>query len=199
MYEIEFYYDFGSPKSYFVYKLLPAIAKKYHLELVYKPMLLGGVFKLTNNKSPVDAFKGVKGKLEYDNIETARFLKRFNLAFHWNPYFPVNTIRVMRGSIYAEGKEFKKLYTETIFQAIWVDQKNMEDPKVISETLTNAGLPTKTIMEAIHTPEVKTGLIDATNKAVSRKIFGAPTMFVGNEMFFGKEGLGEIDYFLSNQ
>lgn len=196
---IEFFYDFGSPKSFFVHKLLPNIAKKYNVEVIPKPILLGGVFKLTNNKSPMETFKDVKGKKEYENQETTRFVKRHNLAFQWNPYFPVNTIGVMRGAIYTNKKDFGDLYTETIFQAMWVDQKKMDDPTVISETLTAAGLPTEEIMEATQTPIVKAELIDATNHAVARNIFGAPTMFVGNEMFFGKEGLDEIDFLLSNQ
>ena len=199
MHDIEFYYDFGSPKSYFVHKLLPTIAKKYNVKVLYKPVLLGGVFKLTNNQSPMEAFKNVQGKIEYDNLATKRFLKRYKLSFNWNPYFPVNTIGVMRGSIYVHEKEFGELYIETVFKAMWLDQKKMDDHRIISDTLSAAGLPTKEIMQAIQAPKVKSGLIDATNNAVARKIFGAPTMFVGNEMFFGKESLDEIDYFLSKK
>jgi len=121
MQDIEFYYDFGSPKSYFVHKLLPGIAKKHGMRVVWKPLLLGGVFKLTNNQSPMETFKDVKGKLEYDAHETARFVTRHQLPYQRNPHFPVMTIGVMRGAIYAQDKEFDALYRDTVFNAIWED------------------------------------------------------------------------------
>ena len=190
---IEFYYDFGSPKSYFVHKLLPGIAEKYNVPVVWKPMLLGGVFKLTNNQSPMERFKDVQGKLAYDKHETDRFVKRHNLAYQPNPHFPVITIGVMRGAIYAAGTDFDALYRDAVFKAIWEDQQKMDDPGVIRTLLNDAGLPADDIMAATQTAEVKSGLMDATNEAVLRGIFGAPTLFMGEEMFFGKEALLEIE------
>jgi 2-hydroxychromene-2-carboxylate isomerase len=199
MQDIEFYYDFGSPKSYFVHKLLPGIAKKHGMRVVWKPLLLGGVFKLTNNQSPMETFKDVKGKLEYDAHETARFVTRHQLPYQLNPHFPVMTIGVMRGAIYAQDKEFDALYRDTVFNAIWEDQKKMDDPKVIMNVLEAAGLPATEIISATQLGEVKSGLIDATNEAVSRGVFGAPTLFMGEEMFFGKESLWEIEDILSKR
>ena len=196
---IEFYYDFGSPKSYFVHKLLPGIAEKYNVTVVWKPMLLGGVFKLTNNQSPVERFKDVPSKLAYDKHETDRFVKRHNLAYQPNPHFPVVSIGVMRGAIYALGTDFDAPYRDAVFKAIWADQRKMDDPEVIRLALKSAGLPADEIMAATKTTEVKSGLIDATNEAVSRGIFGAPTLFLGEEMFFGKESLWEIEHILRHQ
>ena len=199
MQDIEFYYDFGSPKSYFVHKLLPGIAENHGMRVVWKPLLLGGVFKLTNNQSPMETFKDVKGKLEYDAHETARFVKLHQLPYQRNPHFPVMTIGVMRGAIYAQDKAFDALYRDTVFSAIWEDQKKMDDPEVIANVLEAAGLPAKEIISATQLGEVKSGLIDATNEAVSRGVFGAPTLFMGEEMFFGKESLWEIEGILSKR
>ena len=199
MQDIEFYYDFGSPKSYFVHKLLPGIAENHGMRVVWKPLLLGGVFKLTNNQSPMETFKDVKGKLEYDAHETARFVKRHQLPYQRNPHFPVMTIGVMRGAIYAQDKAFDALYRDTVFSAIWENQKKMDDPEVIANVLEAAGLPAKEIISATQLGEVKSGLIDATNEAVSRGVFGAPTIFMGEEMFFGKESLWEIEGILSKR
>jgi 2-hydroxychromene-2-carboxylate isomerase len=197
MQEIEFYYDFGSPKSYFAYKLLPVIAQKYNAMITPKPILLGGIFKLSNNKSPVEAFAEVKGKLAYDTRDTERFVARHKLPFRKNPYFPVMTISLMRGAIYAMGQEWQEEYTRVMFDAMWVNEKEMDNPSVIADVLAETDLPTKEIIEASQMPEIKSALIAATDDAVARDIFGAPTMFVDDEMFFGKEGLADIDYYLS--
>tara|TARA_B100000768_G_C11179936_1_gene332491 strand:- start:185 stop:784 length:600 start_codon:yes stop_codon:yes gene_type:complete len=197
MKEIEFYYDFGSPKSYFVYKILPLIAQKHNAKVTHKPILLGGIFKLSNNKSPAEAFAQVKGKLAYDVRETKRFVARHELPYSPNPYFPVMTMGLMRAAIYAMGQDWQEEYTRVIFDAMWVDAKKMDDPNVMAEVLKENDLPVQKIMAAIQMPEIKSALIDATNDAVARNIFGAPTMFFGNEMFFGKEGLADMDYYLS--
>lgn len=197
MQAIEFYYDFGSPKSYFVHKLLPVIAQKYHIQIIQKPILLGGIFKLSNNKSPIEAFAEVKGKLAYDRQETERFVARHELPYRPNPYFPIMTISLMRGAIYAIDQDWQEDYTQVIFDAMWVDAKKMDDPNVMEQVLAEAQLPAKQIMAATHKPTIKSALIEATNDAVARNVFGAPTLFIGDEMFFGKEGLADIDYFLS--
>ena len=197
MQAIEFYYDFGSPKSYFVHKLLPVIAQKYHIQIIQKPILLGGIFKLSNNKSPIEAFAEVKGKLAYDRQETERFVARHELPYRPNPYFPIMTLSLMRGAIYAIDQDWQEDYTQVIFDAMWVDGKKMDDPNVMEQVLAEAHLPAKQIMAATQTATIKSALIEATNDAVARNVFGAPTLFIGDEMFFGKEGLADIDYFLS--
>lgn len=194
---IEFYYDFGSPKSYFVHKLLPVIAQKYHIQIIQKPILLGGIFKLSNNKSPIEAFAEVKGKLAYDRQETERFVARHELPYRPNPYFPIMTLSLMRGAIYAIDQDWQEDYTQVIFDAMWVDGKKMDDPNVMEQVLAEAHLPAKQIMAATQTATIKSALIEATNDAVARNVFGAPTLFIGDEMFFGKEGLADIDYVLS--
>ncbi|MHA6261864.1 DsbA family protein [Arenibacterium sp. CAU 1754] len=193
---IEFLYDFGSPNAYLVHKVLPDIATRHGAELKYVPILLGGVFKATNNQSPMEAFAGVTGKLPYQLAEIERFKRRYGVAYAMNPHFPVLTIGVMRGAIYSQGQSWESAYTDAVFDAMWVDGKKMDDPAVIAEVLTEAGLPAEQIMTATVTPEVKQGLIDATTAAVGRGVFGAPTMFVGDEMFFGKDSLDDLDWYL---
>lgn len=190
---IEFLYDFGSPNAYLMHKTLPDLAARYDATVSYQPILLGGVFKATNNQSPMQAFGGVQGKLQYQMRETQRFIKRHDLTFHMNPHFPVMTIGVMRGAVFSQGKEWGNKYISAVFEAMWVHGQKMDDPAVIGDVLTENGLPTSEIMQATQDQSVKQGLIDATSAAVARGVFGSPTMFVGDEMFFGKETLPEIE------
>lgn len=193
---IEFLYDFGSPNAYLVHKVLPGIAARHGAKLDYVPILLGGVFKATNNQSPMMAFADVIGKLSYQVVEIERFKRRHNLVYAMNPNFPVMTIGVMRGAIYAQGKDWEQAYIDAVFDAMWVDGQKMDDPTVIGEVLDKAGLPAREIMAATGESEIKQGLIDNTSAAVKRGVFGAPTMFVGNEMFFGKDSLDDLDWVL---
>jgi 2-hydroxychromene-2-carboxylate isomerase len=190
--EIDFLYDFGSPNAYLVHKVLPSLAVPANSAVVYVPILLGGVFKATSNRSPVQAFAEVKGKLEYQRLEMRRFVRRHNLVFRWNPHFPVNTITVMRGAIFAQGKVWERSYINTVFDAMWLYGKKMDDPGVIAEVLDAAGLPSEKILQATQTEDVKKGLMTTTSFAVERGVFGAPTMFVGDEMFFGKDSLPDL-------
>lgn len=194
---VEFYYDFGSPNAFLVHKVLPGIAESHDAAVIYKPMLLGGVFKATNNQSPMQAFAGVRGKLDYQMKEIDRFIRRHGISFKMNPYFPINTLALMRGAVFCEGKPFELRYIEAIFDAIWSAGEKMDEPEVIRRVLTDAELPASDIFSAVTTHEVKEGLIAATGKAVDRGIFGAPTMFVGDEMFFGKDALSELEYHLA--
>lgn len=190
---IEFLYDFGSPNAYLMHKTLPDLAERYDATVSYQPILLGGVFKATNNQSPMQAFGGVQGKLQYQMRETQRFIKRHDLTFHMNPHFPVMTIGIMRGAIYAQGKPWESKYISAIFEAMWVHGQKMDDPTVIMDVLRENDLPASEIMDAAQEQSVKQGLIVATSAAVQRGVFGSPTMFVGDEMFFGKETLPEIE------
>lgn len=196
MQEIEFYYDFGSPNAYFVHKVLPAIADRYDAKLTYRPMLLGGVFKATNNNPPMVAFAGTPQKIDYMRLEIARFIRRHSVPFKFNPHFPVMTVATMRGAIVAEGQSWERAYIDTVMDALWLHEQKMDDPAVMTSVLSAADLPAQDIMSAIQTPDAKERLIKATTAAVDRKVFGAPTMFVGSEMFFGKDSLGDLDWFL---
>ncbi len=190
---IDFLYDFGSPNAYLIHKTLPGLAARFEASVNYQPILLGGVFKATNNQSPMQAFGGVQGKLQYHARETQRFIKRHDLTFHMNPHFPVMTIGVMRGAIFAQGKEWESKYISAVFDAMWVHGQKMDDPAIITDVLRDNDLPVQQITESIQDQSIKQRLIDATSAAVHRGVFGSPTMFVGNEMFFGKETLPEIE------
>jgi len=196
MQTIELIYDFGSPNAYLMHKVLPGLAQRAGAELRYTPVLLGGIFKETNNQSPFQAFANVKFKLNYMTTEIQRFIARHDVAFQMNPHFPVMTIGVMRGAVFAQGKPWEQTYIDTVFDAIWVHGKKMDDPAVIAQVLSAADLPAQDIMAATQTPDVKQGLIDLTAGAVARQVFGAPTMFVGDEMFFGKDSLSDLEYTL---
>lgn len=193
MTEIEFLYDFGSPNAYLVHKVLPALAKRTQSKVSYVPILLGGVFKATNNQSPIYAFAGVKNKLQYQYKEIERFVAHHEIAYNMNPHFPVMTIGVMRGAVYAQDKPWYHAYLDTVFDAMWVEGQKMDDPDVIARVLSAADLPANQIMAATQTPQIKQALIASTETAVNRGVFGAPTMFVGDEMFFGKDSLGDLE------
>lgn len=187
----DFYYDFGSPNAYLVHKVLPRIEARCGVKAAYRPMLLGGVFKATGNASP--AFAGVRGKLVYLRREMDRFVKRHDVPFVWNPHFPINSIHLMRGAVAASGKPWERTYIDAMFKACWVSGDNLSDAAVMTRELAAEDLPAEEIMTAAQSPEVKAALFTATEAAVARGIFGAPTMFVGEEMFFGKDSLAELE------
>ena len=197
MQQIEFMYDFGSPNAYLVHKILPALAKRCDAEVVYRPILIGGVFKATNNQPPLIAFAGIPEKVDYIRVEMARFLERHKLPFKFNAHFPVNTLNVMRAAVYATGKDWENKYIDVVFDAMWVDGKDMSNLDVVAEVLSEAGLPTDDIMNAVQDADIKSSLADATAAAVARKTYGSPTMFVRKEMFFGKDSLGDLEWRLS--
>lgn len=199
MKHIEFIYDFGSPYSYLAHKALPDLAARHGVELRYVPVLIGGIFKATNNQSPMQAFAGVKGKLEYQHVEIARFCERFDVPFTWNPHFPVMTMGVMRGAIYARGQPWGQAYTDTVFDAMWRDGLKMDEPDVIRRCLSGAGLPAEEIIAATQDPEIKQGLIETTSWAVDQGAFGAPTVITDGELFFGKDALSDLDWRLGQR
>jgi 2-hydroxychromene-2-carboxylate isomerase len=195
---IDFIFDFGSPNAYLAWKVLPEIAARTHAQVNLIPCLLGGLFKLTGNESPVTAFGNVKGKLEYERLETQRFIAKHGIqAFRFNPHFPVNTLLIMRGLLAAGRANVFDLYLETVLKAMWEDGKKMDDPVVVAEVLRAAGLDPKAILDATQDPVVKADLAENTNAAAARGAFGIPTFFVGDEMFFGKERLGQVEEALS--
>jgi 2-hydroxychromene-2-carboxylate isomerase len=197
---IDFIFDFGSPNAYLAWKVLPGIAARAGAEINLIPALLGGIFKATNNRSPVEAFGEVKGKLAYEGLETRRFVARHGLtAYRPNPHFPVNTLTIMRGLIAARRLGVGDRYLETVAAAMWEEGEKMDDPAVVARVLTAAGLPAEQILAATQDPEVKAELIANTEQAVSRGVFGIPTFFVGEEMFFGKDRLDQVEDELRRQ
>jgi len=197
MQQIEFMYDFGSPNAYLAHKCLAGIAQRFEAEVVYCPILIGGVFKATNNQPPMMAFAGIPGKVEYMRIERARFLERYQIPFQFNPNFPVNTLDVMRAAVFAKEKLWETKYIEVVFDAMWVQGKDMSDLKVVAHVLTEADLPVDDIMNAMKDIDVKSSLAEMTGAAVARGVYGLPTLFLEKEMFFGKDSLSDLEWRLS--
>lgn len=191
---VEFHFDFGSPNAYFAHRVIPEIEARTGVTFRYVPVLLGGVFKLTNNQAPMVQFKDVKNKKEYQRLEVARFIQKHGLTqFRMNPHFPVNTVQIMRGAI-AAGKIGKLApYVEAIFHHMWEDPKKMDDADVIRAALTHSGLDADGILARIGDQDVKDELLRNTEASVARGNFGSPTFFVGDEMFFGKDRLRDVE------
>ena len=197
--KVEFLFDFASPNAYLSYHVLREVTERQRVELVLTPVLLGGLFKLTNNQAPMLAFGEVKGKLEYDMLETQRFIDAHGLnKFVFNPYFPINTITLMRGFIAAQGMGVVDQYVEANLSAMWEQGRNMGDPGVAAGVWQAAGLDAAGLAEAIQTQPVKDALLQNTQQAADRGAFGVPTFFVGDEMFFGKERIIQIEQMLQS-
>ena len=192
--EIEFIFDFGSPNVYLAYRALPPILERTGARLVIIPCLLGGIFKATGNQSPVVAFKAIKGKVEYEMLEVRRFIAKHGFAkFRLNPHFPVNTLMLMRGLIAAEEAGVRDAYLEMGLQGMWEEGLKLDDRETLARRIDAAGLESATLMAAAETGPVKQKLADDTAAAVARGVFGVPTFFVGEEMFFGKDRLGQVE------
>jgi 2-hydroxychromene-2-carboxylate isomerase len=191
---VEFHFDFGSPNAYLSHKLIPGIEKRTGASFVYVPVLLGGVFKLTNNQPPMTQFKDVKNKLEYQQLEMRRFVNKHGLIdFRMNPHFPVNTVQIMRGAVVAAMDGVLPKYVEAVFHHMWEAPKKMDDPGVIRDALGQSGIDGERILQRIQDQDVKDRLLRNTEASVSRGTFGSPTFFVGDEMFFGKDRLREVE------
>ena len=191
---VEFIFDFGSPNAYLAWKVLPAIAARAGAEIVLKPCLLGGIFKLTGNQSPMTAFGGIKGKLDYEMLETRRFIAAHGLtAFQFNPHFPVNTLLLMRGMVAAQRAGVGPAYLDAMLKGMWEQGLKLDAPEVFVAALDAAGLDGAALLAATADPEVKAALMAHTEAAVARGVFGIPTFFVGDEMFFGKDRLSQVE------
>ena len=191
---VEFFYDFGSPTVYLAATQLPAIAAAVGATIDWRPMLLGGVFKSTGNQSPVV----VPAKAAYMNNDLKRFAKRYGVPFKFNPHFPINTLALMRGAVaYQDDVVVSSTYRDAIFRAIWVEARNLNEPDVIGQVLSDAGLDPAELMNRIGQQTVKDQLIANTEEAVNRGVFGAPTFFVGEQMFFGQDRLDFVAEALS--
>ena len=192
--KVEFHFDFGSPNAYFVHKLVPQVEQRTGAKFTYVPILLGGVFKLTNNQPPMLQFKDVKNKQAYQRLEIMRFIKKHELtAFKMNPHFPVNTVQIMRGAVAAEMDGQLAKYADAVFLHMWEEGKKMDDPEVIRAALDSSGLDGVHTLARIQEQEVKDKLLKNTESSVARGTFGAPTFFVGDEIFFGKDRLRDVE------
>ena len=191
---VQFHFDFGSPNAYLSHRAIPAIEARTGAKFDYVPVLLGGVFKMTGNQSPATAFGHIKNKPDYDRLETARFVRRHGLtAFRMNPHFPVNTLQLMRGAVAADVAGVFAPYVEAVFADMWENGQKMDDPEVVRARLDAAGLPTDELLRLSQTDEVKGALLRNTEASVARGTFGSPTFFVGDEIFFGKDRLREVE------
>jgi 2-hydroxychromene-2-carboxylate isomerase len=191
---LEFIFDFASPNAYLVHKVLPGLAARTGAKLDYKPCLLGGIFKATGNRAPMIQFADIKGKVAYDMIEFNRFIAKHGLtSFKMNPHFPVNTVLAMRGAIAAEMEGNLAPYIDAVLHHMWEAPKKMDDPEIFVEALNESGLDGAALAARTQDDDVKAKLIENTEAAVSRGVFGIPTFFIGNDMFFGKERLGQVE------
>ncbi len=191
---IEFIFDFGSPNAYLAYRALPPILARTGARLAISPCLLGGIFKATGNVAPTVAFAPIKGKLEYEMLELRRFVATHRLdKFHLNPHFPVNTLMLMRGLVAAWEVGQEATYLEMGLEGLWEEGLKLDDPEVLARRIDSAGLDSASLLAAAQTDRVKLKLADNTAAAVARGVFGVPTFFVGDDMFFGKDRLGQVE------
>ena len=194
MITVEFHFDFGSPNAYLSHLVLPEIEKRTGVKFAYVPILLGGVFKLTNNRSPAESLVGIKNKPEYERLEMTRFIRRHGITrFRPNPFFPVNTLMLMRGAIAAQSLGVFERYVDEMYRHMWAEPKKLDDPHVLRAALEESELDSERFFALIQTPGVKDRLLENTRRSVERGTFGAPTFFVGEEIFFGKDRLRDVE------
>lgn len=188
---LEFFFDYGSPYSYLANARLPALTRRTAVEVSYRPMLLGGVFKATGNRSP--ALEPCEAKRSYGFRELQRWVNHLAVPFRANPHFPIDTLLLMRGAVAAQQAGVFEPFHRVVYPAFWVDGENLGEPDVIGRVLEKAGLDARAILEAALSPEVKAELRATTEEAVARGAFGAPTFFVEGEMFFGNDRLDFVE------
>ena len=191
---IEFYFDFGSPNAYLSYKVMPGLEQRLGTKIELKPALLGAIFKATGNQSPAVTLAGVPTKAAYERKETDRFIARHRLTkFRFNPAFPINTLHMMRGTMLASRLGVFEAYVDAVYAGMWEQALNMGELDVFHGVLDAAGLPTQDFVAHVGDPDVKAALITSTDEAIGRGVFGSPTFFVGDEMFFGKDRLRDVE------
>ena len=196
--EVDFYFDFASPNAYLSHQAVKQIEERTGTNFNYIPVLLGGIFKTTNNKPPMEQFFGVLNKNEYQALEMKRFQERHGInKFNMNPHFPVITLQVMRAAIGAQKDGYLDRYIEEVLKHMWEEPKKMDDPEVIHKAFTESGFDADRLLEQMQDPEIKAELISNTEEAVKRGTFGIPTFFVGEEMYFGKDTLWQVEEALS--
>ena len=195
--QVEFFFDVGSPTAYLAFTQLPAIARECGAELVYRPMLLGGVFKATGNASPV----AVPAKGRWMNGDIVRWAQVYGVPFDFNPHFPINTLTLMRG---AAGLQLLQdplfePYLQAVFAGMWIERRNLGDPAEVAALVQRVGLDPGAFGAMVGDADVKARLVATTEEAVARGVFGAPTCFVGGEMFFGQDRLDFVAEALAGQ
>ena len=184
---LEFFFDLGSPASYLAYTQLPALCAETAAQLVYQPMLLGGVFKATGNASPITV--PAKGCYMFDDL--ARYAQRYQVTLRFNPHFPINTLVLMRAVTGIQMRQPERFddFVDCLFRALWVEGLHLGDPTVVANVLTEHGFDPEEVLALANDESVKTALKDKTEQAVQRGVFGAPSLFVGNQLFFGQDRL----------
>ncbi len=190
----QFMFDFGSPNAYLSHKVIPAIEKRTGVKFQYVPVLLGGIFKATGNQSPVQAFAGIKNKLAYEGLETRRFVAKHGLTqYTQNPFFPVNTLLMMRIAAGCEIDGTLAPYVDAAYHHMWEAPKKMDDPAIVHAALTESGLNADKLLARAQDQDAKDRLLANTNAAVERGAFGSPTFFVGDDIYFGKDRLRDVE------
>jgi 2-hydroxychromene-2-carboxylate isomerase len=191
---VEFHFDFGSPNAYLSHLVIPDVERRTGATFLYVPILLGGVFKLTNNRSPAESLAGIRNKPEYQRLETARFIQRHGITrFTPNPFFPVNTLVLMRGAIAASRLGIFERYVDEVYRHMWAEPKKLDDPAVLRTALADSGLDADAILALTQAQDVKDELLANTQRSVERGTFGSPTFFVGDEIYFGKDRLRDVE------
>ena len=195
---VDFYFDFASPNAYLSHQVVPGIEERTGAKFNYIPVLLGGIFKLTNNKPPMEAFFGILNKNEYQSVEMERFQKRHEITkFKMNPHFPVMTLQIIRGALGAQQDGYLDKYISEVLKHMWEEPKKMDDPEVIKEAFTESGFDADKLLGQTQDPEIKAKLIANTEEAVKRGTFGIPTFFVDDDIYFGKDTLWQVEEALS--
>lgn len=184
---VDFYFDFGSPAAYLAYTQLPKLCAEAGASLIWRPILLGGVFQATGNRSPAE----VKAKGAYMDLDLQRFATRYQVPFKLNPHFPINTLLLMRGAVGMQMQHPERFgaYVDAVFKAMWVDGRNLNDPATVGAVLHEAGFDPQALLALANAQETKDRLKAVTQEATARGLFGAPTMFVGDQMFWGQDRL----------
>jgi 2-hydroxychromene-2-carboxylate isomerase len=192
--KVEFHFDFGSPNAYLAHLVIPDAERRTRTKFDYVPVLLGGVFKLTGNRSPAETLAGIKNKPDYEHLETERFLKRHGItSYRRNPFFPINTLTLMRGAIAAQLLGVFERYVDQMYRHMWSEPKKLDDTAVWQRALQDSGFDAAQFGKLVQEPEVKELLLENTQRSVERGTFGSPTFFVDDEIFFGKDRLRDVE------
>jgi 2-hydroxychromene-2-carboxylate isomerase len=191
---VQFLFDFGSPNAYLAERVIPDIERRTGVKFEYVPVLLGGIFKLTGNRSPAESLLGIKNKLDFMELETQRFIRRYHITtFRNNPFFPVNTLQLMRGAVAAQFEGMFDAYFRAAYHHMWEEPKKMDDPEIARAAFVSSNVDFDRLFARAQQADVKSRLMELTQNAVDRGAFGSPTFFVDKEMFFGKDQLRDVE------
>jgi 2-hydroxychromene-2-carboxylate isomerase len=190
----QFLFDFGSPNAYLCHKVLPEIESRTGVRFEYLPILLGGLFKLSNNRSPAEAYADIPNKRAYDELEIQRFVARHRLTrYRFNPHFPVNTLKLMRLAVAAEALGCGPQIIDAMYSAMWEQARDMRDADEVAAVLREAGLDGVALLSRAQDPDIKARLAANTQSAFERGAFGSPSFYVGDQLFFGKDRLKDVE------